>query len=88
MAVCWRLRFDVGALTMMSVAGATAAGLNSGALAAFSASTVLAGVAISPWLESQIARPLEIVQRQALAVAAGQPGQNVHLNRVDEIGMI
>ena len=26
--------------------------------------------------------------RQALSVAAGQPGENVQLNRVDEIGMI
>ena len=40
------------------------------------------------WLQSQISRPLAQVLQQAQAVAAGSPGQNVQLDRVDEIGMM
>ena len=88
MAVRWRLRLGIGALTAMGICGVAALGLGEAALGAFSGGAVLAGVAVSLWLESQIARPLGMVQRQALAVAAGQAGQNVQLDRVDEIGMI
>lgn len=88
MAVRWRLRLGIGALTVMGIGGVAVLGLGDTALGAFSGGAVFAGIAVSLWLESQIARPLGMVQRQALAVAAGQPGQNVQLNRVDEIGMI
>jgi aerotaxis receptor len=40
------------------------------------------------WLERQVVRPLQAVLRQAQAVASGQPGENVHLDRVDEIGLV
>ncbi len=46
--------------------------------------TVLAGA----WLWRQIARPLQLIARQAQSVASGSLDQQVHFNRVDEIGMI
>jgi aerotaxis receptor len=88
MAVRWRLRLGVGTLAAASVAGAVALGAGGGQLGGFAAAASIVAALVSAWLESQIARPLQVVQRQALAVAAGQPGENVQLNRVDEIGMI
>ena len=40
------------------------------------------------WNEWQVTRPLDRVGQQAKAVAAGQPGENLNLERVDEIGML
>jgi aerotaxis receptor len=40
------------------------------------------------WLDGQVVRPLQRVLRQAQAVAAGSPGSNEQLDRVDEIGML
>jgi aerotaxis receptor len=88
MRVHWRIRLALAALAAALVAGAGVAGLGAGALASFAAIAAVAGVAASVWLEIQIARPLQLIERQALSVAAGQAGENVHLNRIDEIGMI
>lgn len=88
MAVRWRLRLGIGALVVSGVGGAITLGLGGVALVSFFVGAMFAGMAVSLWLESQIARPLEVIQKQALAVAAGQPEQNIQLNRVDEIGMI
>ena len=88
MPVRWRIRWGIGALAGVSVAAAAAAGLGAGALGGFAAAIVTGAGLVSAWLESQISRPLERVQAQALSVAAGQPGQTVPMNRVDEIGMI
>jgi len=43
---------------------------------------------VNLWLQGQISRPLVQVLQQAQAVAAGNPGKNIQLDRVDEIGMI
>jgi aerotaxis receptor len=40
------------------------------------------------WLDAQIVGPVQRVLRQAQSVAAGQPGSNEQLDRVDEIGML
>ncbi|HEY9109098.1 MAG TPA: methyl-accepting chemotaxis protein [Roseateles sp.] len=88
MPVRWRLRLALLAAAVLGVAGAAACGVGGVALGAFAAGAAVVSGGISAWLESQIARPLAIVERQALSVAAGQPAANVHLNRVDEIGMI
>jgi aerotaxis receptor len=47
-----------------------------------------AAATLSLWFERQVATPLRQVLRQAQAVASGQPGDNVNLQRVDEIGMM
>jgi aerotaxis receptor len=88
MPVRWRLRCGVWSVGTLAWAGAALAGVAGTALgglaAALAVLTLLTGFA----LEAQVSRPLEQVLRQALSVAAGQPGENAHLNRVDEIGMI
>ena len=86
--VRWRLRFGVAALGVLAVAGAAMAGVGGSLLAGYAAGALLLGAVVSMLLEAQISRPLEQVLQQALSVAAGQPGENVQLNRVDEIGMI
>ncbi len=84
----WRLRLGLLGLAGAAVGGAAAAGLGGVALAAFAAGAVLLGGLACALAEARIARPLERVLRQALAVAAGQPAEDVPPDRVDEIGMI
>ena len=88
MPVRWRLRLAVIGMAGLAVAGAAITGVAGAALAGFAAGATVLGALASLFLEAQISRPLEQVLRQALSVAAGQPGENVQFNRVDEIGMI
>ena len=88
MPVRWRLRLGVMGMAGLAVAGAAITGVAGAALAGFAAGATVLGALASLFLEAQISRPLEQVLRQALSVAAGQPGENVQFNRVDEIGMI
>jgi aerotaxis receptor len=73
-------------LLLLSVAGGVASGLAGGWAAAAMLPLVLGLVGL--WLERQVVRPLQAVLRQAQAVASGQPGENLHLDRVDEIGLV
>jgi aerotaxis receptor len=84
----WRVSLPVLGLGLLAIAGALLAGLSGAALAAFALGAVLASVGVALFLRAQISAPLEQVLAQALRVAAGQPGENVNLDRVDEIGMI
>jgi len=84
----WRIRTGIASLGAAAIAAAFALGVGGSAALGFAACTAVLAIVTSLWLEAQIARPLEQVLKQALSVAAGQPGENVHLNRVDEIGMI
>jgi aerotaxis receptor len=88
MPVRWRIRLGVSGLTAGFAVCAAAAGVAGPALAAVAGGATVLAAAATAFLEAQIARPLEQVLRQALSVAAGQPGENVQLDRVDEIGMI
>ena len=88
MSVRWRLRWSVLGLSSAAVAGAALVGVTGLALASFAAGSALLMLATWLLLDAQVSRPLEQVLQQALSVAAGQPGENVQLNRVDEIGMI
>ncbi|MGE5452141.1 MAG: methyl-accepting chemotaxis protein [Acidobacteriota bacterium] len=84
----WRLRLGVAGLTTAGLGAAAVVSVGAMPWAGLAITVALSAVAVCTWLESQISRPLEAIQRQALAVAAGQPGHTQHLNRVDEIGMI
>jgi aerotaxis receptor len=88
MPVRWRLRCSVWGLSGLVLASAAVAGITGIGLGAFTVATAILTLVTSKFLEAQISRPLEQVLQQSLRVAAGQPGENVHLNRVDEIGMI
>ena len=88
MCVCWRIRIALAFLTSSVVTAAFAMGLPGAATVGLALCAAVACITVAIWLDWQVTKPLALVQRQALGVAAGQPGENVHLNRVDEIGMI
>ena len=88
MPVRWRIRCALLGLGAASVLGAAWLGLSGTALMGLAAGTGAATLAACHWLEGQVARPLQTILQQALRVAAGNPGENVALNRVDEIGML
>lgn len=88
MPVRWRIRSGLLASYALTVLTAFLLGMPGTMLGGFAAAGAAIALLTSFWLEKQISGPLQAVLKQALAVAAGQAGENVHLNRVDEIGMI
>ncbi|WP_233873755.1 methyl-accepting chemotaxis protein [Paraburkholderia adhaesiva] len=88
MPVRWRIRSALMVSFVPTLLLARMLDLSGWMLGGFAAVGAVFALLTSFWLERQISSPLQVVLKQALAVAAGQPGQNVHLNRVDEIGMI
>jgi aerotaxis receptor len=88
MPLRWRIRSALLAVVALSTLGAFGAGIAGETLALAGGASALAALLASLWLESQIARPLAQVLKQAQSVAAGNPGQALALNRVDEVGML
>jgi len=88
MSVRWRIRLAHLTVFAISLVGASQLTTAPEILAMCAASLLAISGLSDVWLESQIARPLELIERQALSVAAGRASENVNLNRVDEIGMI
>ncbi|RQH04989.1 methyl-accepting chemotaxis protein [Paraburkholderia dinghuensis] len=88
MPVRWRIRSGLLVSYALAVLFAFLLGLSGPMLGGFAAMDAVLSLFTCFWLERQISRPLQAVLKQALSVAAGQPGENIHLNRVDEIGMI
>ena len=88
MPVRWRVRLACGGVALAWVAASVLTAAPSSQPWLEVLIGVLASGAACAWLEHQLARPLQAVLRQALSVASGQPGDNVHLDRVDEIGLI
>ncbi len=84
----WRLRIGVCGLAAAAAAGGWAVGVR-GADFALLAGWLFAACALaSLWLARQVAQPLARVLRQAQGVAAGQMEPGVHLDRIDDIGML
>jgi aerotaxis receptor len=88
MPVRWRIRTAVLGLGAVGVLAAFLLGMGGAALAGLAGAVAVATLMATLWLEAQITRPLDVVLKQALCTAAGNPDANVTLNRVDEIGMI
>ncbi|GHC88658.1 aerotaxis sensor receptor [Pseudorhodoferax aquiterrae] len=88
MPVRWRLRAALLFVLLVSVGGAALLPRLGMAPEAVAAAVALACAVATLWLEARIARPLQRVLQQAQCVASGSPGENVHLDRVDEIGMV
>ncbi|MGV3725867.1 methyl-accepting chemotaxis protein [Hydrogenophaga sp.] len=76
------------AVALAVVTGLSFALLPTAQAAVQSAEVAVLFAALAWWLERQIVAPLQRVVRQAQSVAAGQPGSNEQLDRVDEIGML
>lgn len=50
--------------------------------------TLLIIIIIDQFLQQQIARPIKMILKQAQHVVSGRKAKHVHLNRIDEIGLI
>ena len=88
MSVGWRVRL-AHALGVLVALGLTLAGGIAGAAVGLTAAGVVVGALASCFfIERQVVAPLRTIVEQAQTVASGQPGENVHLDRVDEIGML
>ncbi|MDO8768455.1 MAG: methyl-accepting chemotaxis protein, partial [Burkholderiaceae bacterium] len=87
-SVAWRIRLACLVTALPSILAIMLLTPATAACATLVGVTLMAAVLACLWLEAQIARPMQTVLTQALSVAAGQPGDNTHLNRVDEIGMV
>ncbi|MCX7815463.1 MAG: methyl-accepting chemotaxis protein [Tepidimonas ignava] len=86
-----RIRLALWGTAALPVATGAALAATSGAWLAegLVAAAAVVGAALADiFLTRQIAVPLRAIRRQAQAVASGSPGENLHLNRVDDIGMI
>ena len=88
MPISWRLALPLIGISTAALLTAHAFGLDGDGLLGLGA-VLAVGTALKYWvLNAQIVRPLRQVLAQAQSVAAGQAGQNLHFNRIDEIGML
>ncbi len=88
MPIGWRLALPLMIISLMALTAAHLLGLDGSAIWGL-AGVLTVGTALKIWvLNQQIVQPLKLVLMQAQSVAAGQAGQNLHFNRVDEIGML
>jgi aerotaxis receptor len=86
--VRWCMRLVIGLMALLPLAAALLAGV-AGVPLAMLCGAVLAGAVLGgALLEQRIAAPLAGILAQAQAVASGQAGRHVTLDRVDEIGLI
>jgi aerotaxis receptor len=88
MSLRWRLAMGPVLITAVSILFGLLIGLPAQQMAWLVGVDLVAALLGLLWLNAQIARPLEQIHQQAAAVAAGQPGENLNLNRADTIGMI
>ena len=88
MPVRWRIRSAMFVAFAAPLAAALLLGLPGATLAALALALLAGTLAGDLLLEAQIAAPLATILRQAETVASGQPGDDLHLDRVDEIGLL
>jgi len=88
MSVRWRLRLALSITATIALGAAHLLGLDGHSMLGLAGVLLVANLVKILWLEQQIATPLDKVLKQAQSVAAGQAGENLHFNRVDEIGML
>ncbi|MFG5410898.1 methyl-accepting chemotaxis protein, partial [Piscinibacter sakaiensis] len=84
----WRLALPLVIISALALLASIGFGLDRNGVLGL-AGVLAVGTALKIWvLNAQIVRPLRQVLAQAQSVAAGQAGQNLHFNRIDEIGML
>ncbi|NMM05780.1 PAS domain-containing methyl-accepting chemotaxis protein [Polaromonas sp.] len=84
----WRVRLAAALMVAIPLAAAVTVGVAGVSLVAVAAGLLAGAVLGAVMLEVQLASPLAAILEQAQKVASGQPGRNIRLNRVDEIGML
>jgi aerotaxis receptor len=88
MPMRWRVRLSVSLGLGVSLLATWLAGASGAVLGATAGGLVAAALLLIFLLQSQLVTPLERILVQAQKVASGQPAQDLHFNRVDEIGML
>ena len=84
----WRVRLAAALMIAIPLGAALAVGVAGVPLVAVAAGLLAGAVLGVVMLEVQLTSPLAVILEQAQQVASGQPGRNIGLNRVDEIGML
>ncbi|HJV71665.1 methyl-accepting chemotaxis protein [Ideonella sp.] len=87
MPVRGRIRLTMAAMWLFCVLCGVFLAADGAAVAKLAAVAAIAALGGSAALEWQLARPLELLRKQALDVATGRSRDVVHMDRVDEIGM-
>ncbi len=87
MSVRTRIHLGVWSVLPIVVAGTYALGGRGVELAGISAVVGASLVALSIYLQLQLARPIELLRDQALRIATGDSTEAARLDRVDEIGV-
>jgi aerotaxis receptor len=87
MSVRGRIRLTMAAMWLFCMLGGGLLAASWADAALIGGTVAIAAVLGSILLERQIARPLEVLLKQALGVATGESRNVAHMNRVDEIGM-
>lgn len=86
--VRWRLRLPVLAMLAASMVATLLVGQPMASIAAMLLIEAVLGALTLLWLEWDVARPIEGVLRQAQRISTGEASESLHLDRVDEIGLI
>jgi aerotaxis receptor len=82
-----RIRLTMAAMWVFIMLCGVAFGIGAEGFARLGGVSAVAAALVSAVLEWQLARPLELLSRQALAVAAGDSRGGTDIERADEIGM-
>ncbi|MES2880275.1 MAG: methyl-accepting chemotaxis protein [Pseudomonadota bacterium] len=88
MPVRWRIRLAAALMATVPWVAALMIGVTGLSLAVVGVGLLVGALLGILMLEMQVATPLAAILAQAQTVASGQPGRNISLNRVDEIGML
>ena len=86
--VAWRVRLPVLLSGVAIVVTLASIGLGAGALLGASAVAIASLVLTDSLIENQLSTPLKRVLAVAEQVASGEPGEDLALNRCDEIGLL
>ncbi len=84
----WRVRLPLLLIGAAMAAALSFVGLGGGALAGMGAALLVSLLLADLFIESQITAPLKKVLDVAQQVASGEAGEDLNLNRCDDIGLI
>lgn len=88
MSIRWRMRLTYAAMAVAATGVATLFGLRGADLATFLGAAAVGCAVVGVLTDHYVCAPLERVMAQAMQVASGQSVGDVHLDRIDEIGVI
>ncbi len=84
----WRVRLPLLLVALVTAAALSFSGLGAASLSAVGAVIGLSLVLANAFIETQLTKPLRQILAVAQQVASGEAGQDLKLNRCDEVGLI